>query len=112
MYLPDNSTLRATSATQLPFEQLSDEARRANILLEESARSYNEPRIRPLTYVSVDRAYQAESVGSNFSVVSLIYLFVALRFMSEKHVGKSPLPGRSASTSQNGFLAQIWLATI
>ncbi len=35
-------------------------------LLEESARSYNEARIRPLTYVSVDRAYQAESVGSNF----------------------------------------------
>ena len=35
-------------------------------VLEESARSYNEDRIRPLTYVSVDRAYQAESVGSNF----------------------------------------------
>ena len=32
VYLPDDSTLRATSATQLPFEQLSDEARRANIL--------------------------------------------------------------------------------
>ena len=27
VYLPDDSTLRATSATQLPFEQLSDEAR-------------------------------------------------------------------------------------
>jgi hypothetical protein len=27
VYLPDNSTLRATSAMQLPFEQLSDEAR-------------------------------------------------------------------------------------
>ena len=35
-------------------------------VLEESARSYNEARIRPLTYVSVDRAYQAESVGGNF----------------------------------------------
>jgi len=35
-------------------------------VLEESARSYNETRIRPWTYASVDRAYQAESVGSNF----------------------------------------------
>ena len=36
------------------------------VVLEESARSYNETRIRPWTYASVDRAYQAESVGSNF----------------------------------------------
>ena len=32
VYLPDDTTLRATSETQLPFEQLSDEARQANIL--------------------------------------------------------------------------------
>jgi len=32
VYLPDDSTLKATSATQLPFEQLSDDARQANIL--------------------------------------------------------------------------------
>ena len=31
-YLPDDSTLRATNSTQLPFEQLSDGARQANIL--------------------------------------------------------------------------------
>ena len=77
-------------------------------MLEESARSYNEARIRPLTYVSVDQAYQAELVGKLLFSSSLICLFVALRFMSEKHVGKSPPPGRSASTSRNGFLAQIW----
>ncbi len=43
----------------------------APLLLEESARSYSEARIRPLTHVSVDRAYQAESVGSKFSLVIL-----------------------------------------
>ncbi len=32
VYLPDDSTLQATSKTQLPFEQLSCEAREANIL--------------------------------------------------------------------------------
>jgi hypothetical protein len=32
VYLPDDSTLQATSKTQLPFEQLSSEAREANIL--------------------------------------------------------------------------------
>ena len=32
VYLPDDSTLRATGMTQLPFEQLSTKARRANIL--------------------------------------------------------------------------------
>jgi len=32
VYLPDDSTLKATSETQLPFEQLSPEAREANIL--------------------------------------------------------------------------------
>jgi hypothetical protein len=32
VYLPDDSTLQASSKTQLPFEQLSSEAREANIL--------------------------------------------------------------------------------
>ncbi len=32
VYLPDNSTLQATSTTQLPFRQLSTKAREANIL--------------------------------------------------------------------------------
>ena len=41
------------------------------MVLEESARSYSEARIHPLTHVSVDRAYQAELVGSNFSLVIL-----------------------------------------
>jgi hypothetical protein len=32
VYLPDDLTLRATGTTQLPFEQLSTKARKANIL--------------------------------------------------------------------------------
>ena len=32
VYLPDDSTLKATSKTKLPFQQLSSEAREANIL--------------------------------------------------------------------------------
>ena len=32
VYLPDDSTLKATGSAQLPFEQLSDDAREANIL--------------------------------------------------------------------------------
>ena len=43
----------------------------SKMLLEESAQSYSEARIHLLTHVSVDRAYQAESVGSNFSLVIL-----------------------------------------
>jgi len=71
-------------------------------VLEESARSSYETRIRPLTYVSVDRApIRPNRLERNFSLVNLICLFVALRFMSEKHVGKSPPPGRSASTSRS-----------
>ncbi len=46
-------------------------------VLEESARSYNEARIRPLTYVSVDRASQAKSVGSNFSLV-ILFIYSSL----------------------------------
>jgi hypothetical protein len=43
VYLLDNSTLQATSKTQLPFKQLSSEAREANILpgLTESLLSVN-----------------------------------------------------------------------
>ena len=44
-------------------------------VLEEGARSSYETRIRPLTHVSVDRAYQAESVGSN----SLVSILIAIR---------------------------------
>jgi hypothetical protein len=33
VYLPDDSTLQATSKTQLSFKQFSSEAREANILL-------------------------------------------------------------------------------
>ena len=44
-------------------------------LLEENARANPDARIRPLTHVSVDRAYQAESVGSN----SLVSILIAIR---------------------------------
>ena len=44
-------------------------------LLEENARANPDARIRPLTHVSVDRAYQAESVGSN----SLLSIPIAIR---------------------------------
>ena len=52
-----------TSILATPYESVGG---CYSILLEESARSYTETRIRPLTHVSVDRAYQAESVGRNF----------------------------------------------
>ncbi len=55
-----------TSGTPFDPRSLDLPSIGALVVLEESARSYNEARIRPLTYVSVDRAYQAESVGSNF----------------------------------------------
>jgi len=41
-------------------------------LLEENARANPNARIRPLTHVSVDQAYQAESVGSNSLLSYLI----------------------------------------
>ncbi len=44
-------------------------------LLEECAQANPEARIHPLTHVSVDGAYQAESVGSN----SLLSIFIAIR---------------------------------
>ena len=44
-------------------------------LLEESARANPDARIRPLTHVSVDRAFQAKSVGSN----SLVTILIAIR---------------------------------
>ncbi len=44
-------------------------------VLEESARANPDARIRPLTHVSVDRAFQAESVGGN----SLLSILIAIR---------------------------------
>jgi len=44
----------------------------ATALLEENARTNPDARIRLLTHVSVDRAYQAESVGSNSLLSNLI----------------------------------------
>ncbi len=44
-------------------------------LLEENAWANPDARIRPLTHVSVDRAYQAKSVGSN----SLVIILIAIR---------------------------------
>ena len=44
-------------------------------VLEESARANPDARIRPLTHVNVDRAFQAESVGSN----SLVTILIAIR---------------------------------
>jgi len=44
-------------------------------VLEENARANPDARIRPLTHVSVDRAFQAESVGSN----SLLSILIAIR---------------------------------
>jgi hypothetical protein len=44
-------------------------------VLEESARANPDARIRPLTHISVDRAYQAESVGRN----SLVTILIAIR---------------------------------
>ena len=44
-------------------------------LLEESAWANPDARIRPLTHASVDRARQAESVGSN----SLVIILIAIR---------------------------------
>jgi hypothetical protein len=57
-------------------------------LLEESARANPDARIRPLTHVSVDQAYQAESVGSNSlpSYYSYCYLLLS-KFMSENQWG-------------------------
>ncbi len=44
-------------------------------MLEESARANPDARIRPLTHVSVNRAYQAESIGRN----SLLSILIAIR---------------------------------
>ena len=69
---------RRTSTTILRVPSLLQLARtRINLesVLEESARANPDARIRPLTHVSVDRAYQAESVGSN----SLLSILIAIR---------------------------------
>jgi len=41
-------------------------------MLEEHARANPDARICPLTHVNVNRAYQAESVGSNSLLINLI----------------------------------------
>ncbi len=46
-------------------------------LLEENARANPDARIHPLTHISVDRAYQAESVGSN-SLLSTLICYLSL----------------------------------
>ena len=58
------------------------------MLLEESARANPDARIRPLTHVSVDRAYQAESVGRN----SLVTILIAIRrYCLFRDLKKGPL---------------------
>ena len=69
---------RRTSTTILRVPSLLRRARtRINLesVLEESARANPDARIRPLTHVSVDRAFQAESVGGN----SLLSILIAIR---------------------------------
>ena len=56
-------------------------------VLEECARANPDARICPLTHASVDRAHQAESVGSNSLVVFLL-LFVALQIYERKSSGE------------------------
>ncbi len=53
-------------------------------MVEESARANPDTRIRPLTHASVDRASQAESVGSNLLVSILIAIRRSPNFMSKK----------------------------
>ena len=79
--------------------------------MEESARANPDARIRPLTHVSVDRAFQAESVGGNSLVSILIAIRRSPNFMSENLVGKLSLSRsqeRSASNLRSRFLAKIW----
>ena len=51
----------------------SSHAYKLESVLEENARSNPEARIHPLAHVSVDRAYQAESVGRNSLLSTLFY---------------------------------------
>ncbi len=69
---------RRTSTTILRVPSLLRRSRmRINLesVLEDSARANPDARIRPLTHVSVDRAFQAESVGGN----SLVTILIAIR---------------------------------
>ena len=70
--LPDKLLLRFFVS-----RRFYDEIARINLesVLEECARANPDARIRPLTHASVDRAYQAESVGSN----SLLSILIAIR---------------------------------
>ncbi len=60
-------------------------------MLEECAWANPDTCIRPLTHASVDRASQAESVGSNSLVSILIAICCSPNFISENLVGKSSL---------------------
>ncbi len=51
----------------------SSHAYKLESVLEENAQSNPEARIHPLAHVSVDRAYQAESVGRNSLLSTLFY---------------------------------------
>ncbi len=62
--------LRVQSLLQRASKRINLES-----LLEECARANPDARIRPLTHTSVDRAYQAELVGSN----SLVSILIAIR---------------------------------
>jgi hypothetical protein len=69
---------RRASTTILRVPLLLRRARtRINLesVLKECARATPDARIRPLTHASVDRAWQAESVGSN----SLVIILIAIR---------------------------------
>ncbi len=56
-------------------------------MLEENARANPNARIRPLTHASVDRVYQAESVGRNSSFCILIAIRRSPNFKSENQWG-------------------------
>jgi len=79
--LPDELLLRFSRRTSTTILRVPSLLRRARTrvklesLLEENARANPDARIRPLTHVSVDRAYQAKSVGSN----SLLSILIAIR---------------------------------
>jgi len=65
------TSLSSVAGNQVRINPLT----RLQQLLEECARANPDARIRPLTHASVDRAYQAESVGSN----SLVSILIAIR---------------------------------
>ena len=70
----------STAATQWQWDGRSSGAATVGIVaavLEENAWANPDARIHPLTHVSVDRAYQAELVGSN-SLLSTLICYLSL----------------------------------